>query len=83
MAQGDLPIVATTLNNPLAILSISFSISCSADCGEFRIEYEVVAAGMGAGEGGGADGGPVGCGGGRSEYSEDDGAMNDRYWSIT
>jgi len=34
-----LPLVATALNKPLAILSISSSICCSVDEGELRIEY--------------------------------------------
>ena len=36
--RGHAPIVATTLNNPLAIRSISPSIWSSAEEGEFKIE---------------------------------------------
>jgi hypothetical protein len=78
--QSHTPIVATTLNSPLAIRSISASISCSADDGELRIVYDD--RGFGSGDPvwvGGAGGG----GGGRREKREGEGEMKERYWSTT
>lgn len=79
----DPPIVATTLNNPLATRSISSSISCSVDDGELSlvyVEYTWLV-------GGGDDGPGVGAGGaedgGVSENNDGDGEMKERYWSIT
>lgn len=79
-----LPRVATTLKRPLATRSISSSICCSVDEGELRIVY--VDVGMGGVTGFWVVGGTVGEGctaGGRRENNEGDGAMKDRYWSIT
>lgn len=40
LKYDHVPIVATTLNNPRAIRSISASMSCSDDEGELRIWYD-------------------------------------------
>lgn len=78
-----IPVVATTLNRPVAILSISASICCSLDDGELRMAYEECGGGGGApGDEGVADG--VGeVAGGRRENSAGDGEINDKYWSST
>lgn len=72
--------VATTLNSPQAIRSISLSIWSSVEEGEFKMEYE-----ESCWDGPGwLDMGDVATGGGgRREYSDADGAMKERYWSTT
>jgi hypothetical protein len=74
--RGHTPIVATTLNNPLAIRSISLSIWSSAEEGEFKMEYEESSCD-------GADWPDMGDvaigGGGKREYNDADGAMKERY----
>ena len=77
--------VATTLKSPVATRSISASISCSDEEGELRIAYVEWGAVVEGPDVLGAPGVVTGalCGGGRSENSEDDGAMKDRYWSRT
>lgn len=69
------PNVATALKRPFATRSVSSSISWSEADGEFRRAYDVVgdgipAAGFGAEAFGDA---------GKSEKSEGDGEMKDRY----
>ena len=71
--QSDLPIVATTLNKPFAMRSISSSICCSVADGEFKSVYDMCgacvdpSASEAAGEGG------------NNEKSEGAGTMHDRY----
>jgi len=74
--RGNAPIVATTLNNPLAIRPISLSIWSSAEEGEFKMEYEESCS-----DGPGwPDMGDVAIGGGgKREYNDADGAMKERY----
>ena len=74
--DGYAPMVATTLNSPPAIRSISLSIWSSVEEGEFRMVYE-----ESCWDGPGwLDVGEVATGGGgRREYSDADGAMKERY----
>ncbi len=70
--------VAMALNIPLATRSISASICCSVEDGELRIAY------VGCGIGGMADVEDAGgAGGGRREKSDGEGAIKERYWSMT
>jgi len=76
--KGTCPYVATALKRPFAIRSISSSIICSDDAGELSVIYDEdgsVSVGWGtlglAGFGGG----------GRRENKDEDGAINDKYWS--
>jgi hypothetical protein len=68
--------VATTLNSPPAIRSISFSIWSSVDEGEFKMVYEECCC---DGPGWLDRGGVATGGGGRREYRDPDGAMKERY----
>lgn len=72
--------VATALNNPLAILSVSSSMSWSEELGELRIVYDVVGS---DGVGGAADPvpGTEGLGGDKRENRDAEGVMKERYWS--
>ena len=74
----NLPIVATTLKRPVATRSISASICCSVEEGEFNNAYVECAGRLGAGAGPG-EAGVVVFDGGRSENSDGEGAMNERY----
>ena len=74
--------VATTLNSPLAIRSISLSISCSDEAGELRMAYDDEAV-DGPGWPGAVEDATAGGDGGSSEYRDAEGAMNERYWSTT
>ena len=81
MTKNHTPIVATTLNRPVATLSISASICCSVDEGELSTAYDECGGGGGApGDEGVVD---VGGGGVRRENSEGEGEINDKYWSNT
>jgi len=74
--------VATTLNRPFAIRSISSSICCSVEEGELRIAY--VEGGIAKVGGEAVSDVAAGCeGDGRSEKSDEEGAINDKYWSMT
>lgn len=68
------PNVAIALKRPLAIRSVSSSISCSEADGEFKSAYDVIGVGMPAVLGVDALGGA-----GRSEKSDGEGEMKDKY----
>lgn len=72
---------AMTLNNPVAIRSVSSSIACSFDEGEFKTAYEkwrsfVACATCEEDLSKGVSGGG---GGGSKENKDGEGQMNDRY----
>ena len=76
--RKDKPVVATALNKPFAIRSISPSIWGSVDEGELRMAYVdkgVEGLGMPSDVGVG--------GGGRREKREGEGDIKDKYWSMT